>query len=118
MVQIGSTVAESTSTLVLPFLSINSDSHRTLDYGAHESVILSCHHLLTSHIAENWLNATLASAVLGSLRVGCLSRDSVSLDVVLSVLHDSSLAAVVHFVAVHKLLLRQNHQLFSCQLLP
>lgn len=101
VVQIGAAVRKDTATLELPLLSVHCDCHRAIDYSRHERTILTCEHLRASDIAEyDFGRAQLASAVLGCVRLAGLTGCAICLKVDVCVLHEASLAAMVHLVAV------------------
>lgn len=118
VIQVGSAVRENATTLHLPGLGVDSNGHRSLDYSGLESAIGSGQHLVASNVGEDGFLACLAGAVLGGVRLAGLSNGTVCLELGVAVLHDSALAAVVHLVAVHQLLLGQHRQLLAGQLFP
>jgi len=106
VIQVGAAAREDTSTLELPFLGIDRNCDRLFRNACHERTILTSKHLKASDIVEgNCGRAVLAGAVLGCLRLAFLGDCAICLELGESVLHHSTLAAMVHFVAVDQLLL-------------
>jgi len=102
VIQVGSAVGENATTLHLPLLSVDRNSHGSLDNAGLQCAISACYHLVASDVGEDRCHGRgFAGAILGSVRLVGFAADAVGLDVAVPVLHDAALAAVIHFVAVH-----------------